>query len=79
MGTVIVNRALATSPMGLDEIAIDQQLGYPPLAVIPPEPDLCLRAQTAHAPLVTFFPESLMAENLIALAAKLEPAGKVAA
>lgn len=72
IGTVIVNRAVVASAIGLQEI--DE-----PLGVIPPEPDLCLRAQTAHAPLVAFLPESLMAENLIALAARLEPGVKVAA
>lgn len=72
IGTVIVYRAAAAAP--IDPEGIDQVLG-----VIPPEPDLCLRAQTAHAPLVAFLPESLMAENLIALAARLEPAVKAAA
>jgi pilus assembly protein CpaE len=72
MGTVIVNRALVASPVELDGVA-------EALAIIPPEPDLCLRAQTAHAPLVAFLPESLMAENLIALAARLEPAVRAAA
>jgi MinD-like ATPase involved in chromosome partitioning or flagellar assembly len=72
MGTVIVNRAAVASPAELAGIE-------EPLAVIPPEPDLCLRAQTAHAPLVAFLPESLMAENLIALAAKLAPVVKAAA
>jgi hypothetical protein len=57
-GTVIVNRAAAALPVELEGIE-DQ------LAIIPPEPDLCLRAQTPHAPMVTFLPESLMAENLM--------------
>jgi len=77
MGTVIMNRALLASPMHLEEI--HAQLGYPPLGLIPPEPDLCLCAQTAHAPLLAFLPESLMAENLIALAARIEPTVKAAA
>ena len=72
MGTVIVNRTLIASPMELE--GIDE-----PLAVIPPEPDLCLRAQAAHTPLVAFLPESLMAKNLIALAARLEPVVRAAA
>jgi pilus assembly protein CpaE len=71
IGTVIVNRAVVGSPMEMKEID--------PLALIPPEPDLCLRAQTAHAPLVAFLPGSLLAESLTALAARLEPAVRIAA
>ncbi len=66
---VIVNRAALGAPMPLPEI--DQQLGRHPLGVLPPEPDLCLAAQHAHAPLVAVQPESLLAGALTALAEKL--------
>jgi pilus assembly protein CpaE len=76
MGTVIVSRALVASPAELDEI--NSEIGKP-LGIMPPEPDLCLRAQTAHAPLVALLPESALAESLTALAAGLEPAVRAAA
>src|SRR5579862_4916247 len=54
MGTVIVNRAGAAPPIEPDEISAEIEN---PWGVIPPEADLCLRAQTAHAPLVAFLPD----------------------
>ncbi len=75
MGTVLVNRAGAATPIEPDEISAEIEN---PWGVIPPEADLCLRAQTAHAPLVAFLPESTLAESLIALAANLEPEMRLA-
>ena len=62
---VIVNRSTVVTPMPLQEI--DAQIGIPALGVILPEPDLCLRAQTAHTPLVALQPDSMIADSLIAL------------
>ena len=62
---VIVNRATVVTPISLQEI--DAQLGIPALGVILPEPDLCLRAQTARIPLVALQADSMVAESLIAL------------
>jgi pilus assembly protein CpaE len=76
MGTVIVNRAMGPPQTELDQINAGIEK---PLGIIPAEPDLCLRAQTAHMPLVAFLPKSLLAESLAALAAKVEPAVRVAA
>jgi hypothetical protein len=41
------------------------------LGVIPPAADLCVAAQKAGVPLVAFDPQSLMAQSLITLAARL--------
>lgn len=68
-GTVVVNRTSLTFPMSLPEI--DAQLGCLALGVIPPEPDLCLCAQNARMPLVTFLPDSPLAGSLTALAERL--------
>jgi MinD-like ATPase involved in chromosome partitioning or flagellar assembly len=68
MEIILVNRAALSSPMPLSEI--DTQLGFPALGVIPPGPDVCLAAQHAHAPMVVFEPDTLVAESLIALAEK---------
>ena len=62
---VIVNRVTVVTPMPLPEI--DSQIGIPALGVILPEPDLCLRAQTARTPLVALQPDSMIAESLITL------------
>jgi len=62
---VIVNRVTVVTPMTLPEI--DTQIGIPALGVILPEPDLCLRAQTARTPLVALQPDSMIAESLITL------------
>ncbi len=76
VATVIVNRANLGCPMPMAEI--DTQLGCPAFGVIPPEPDLCLRAQNARTPLVVFQPDSLVAESLIALAERLASASAAA-
>ncbi len=68
---VLVNRVALVSPMSLSDI--DAQLGRSPLAVIPPGPDLCATAQSAHLPLVALQPESLLAGSLISLCGKLGP------
>lgn len=67
---VLVNRAALVSPMSLAEI--DAQLGRPPLAVVPPSPDLCATAENAHLPLVAIQPESLIAASLVALSGSLQ-------
>jgi pilus assembly protein CpaE len=66
---VIVNRASVVTPMPLPDI--DLQVGIPSLGMILPEPDLCLRSQTARAPLVAVQPDSLIAGSLIALSQTL--------
>lgn len=66
--TMVVNRAQLSCPMPLREV--EAQLGFPPLAVMPPAPDLCLAAQHAHLPVIAFQPESLVADSLVALAVK---------
>jgi len=65
---MVVNRALLSCPMPLAEV--ETQLGFPPLAVVPPAPEICLAAQRGHVPLVAFQPDSLVAESLNALAEK---------
>jgi pilus assembly protein CpaE len=79
-GAVVVSRAPLHFPMSVAEI--DKQLGSPSLGAIPSEADLCQSAQNASTPLVTFAPESSVAESLIALAERLSssrqwPAGAV--
>jgi pilus assembly protein CpaE len=69
IGSVIVNRASLATPMPIPDI--EAQLGIPTLAVIPPAPDLCVAAQKAGVPLVSFDPQSLMAQSLITLAGRL--------
>ncbi len=59
MGAVIVNRTALVSPMAIHDI--ENQLSIPILGVIPPAPDLCASAQSAHTPLLTFDIESLPA------------------
>ena len=68
-GTVVMNRASLAFPMSLPEI--DAQIGHLALGEIPPEPNLCLCAQNARMPLVTFLPESPVAGSLAALAERL--------
>lgn len=72
IGAVIVNRSSANSPMPISEITmlIDCQV----LGMLPPNADLCLKAQSARAPLVTIDSESLLASSLNALAEVLAPA-----
>lgn len=69
MGAVIVNRAPLNASASIAEIEL--QLGVPILGVIPPAPDICCAAQTAHTPLVAFDPESVAAGSLTALAERL--------
>ncbi len=69
ISAVIVNRASVVTPMPLPDI--DLQVGIPSLGMILPEPDLCLRSQTAHTPLVAVQPDSLIAGSLIALSQTL--------
>jgi pilus assembly protein CpaE len=64
---ILVNRALLSCPMPILEI--ENQLG-PSLGVIPPGSDICLKAQQARSPLVACQPESLVADSLVAIAAK---------
>jgi MinD-like ATPase involved in chromosome partitioning or flagellar assembly len=72
IGAVIVNRSSANSPMPMSEInvLIDCQV----LGMLPPNADLCLKSQSARAPLVTIDSESLLASSLNALAEVLAPA-----
>jgi pilus assembly protein CpaE len=72
IGALIVNSVVTSSPMPLPEIYT--RLGCQLLGVIPPDADLCLSAQNACAPLVTLYPESLMAESLNVLSEVLAPA-----
>jgi pilus assembly protein CpaE len=65
---ILVNRASLSAPMPLPEI--ETELGFPALGVVPPGPDVCLGAQHAHTPVITFQPDSLVADSLIALAEK---------
>jgi hypothetical protein len=65
---IVVNRAVLSCPMPLAEV--ETQLGFPPLAVVPPGPDLCLGAQHVHLPVIAFQPESLVADSLTGLAEK---------
>ncbi len=65
---MVVNRALLSCPMPLGEV--EAQLGFPPLAVVPPGPDVCLGAQQAHVPVIVFQPDCLVADSLIGLAEK---------
>jgi Flp pilus assembly CpaE family ATPase len=68
-GAAVVNRVPLAAPAELSEVA--SVLGIPVMGVIPPAPDLCLRAYKAHIPVVTLDPESLLAESLVGLAASL--------
>jgi pilus assembly protein CpaE len=65
---ILVNRAAPHCPMPLPEI--ETQLGIAALGVVPPGPDTCLGAEIAHAPVITFEPDSLVADSLITLARK---------
>jgi pilus assembly protein CpaE len=67
---IVVNRSLLSCPIPLAEV--EAQLGFPPLAVVPPGPDICLAAQRAHLPVIAFQPDSLVSDSLIGLAAKCE-------
>jgi Flp pilus assembly CpaE family ATPase len=72
VGAVIVNRASVGCPMPLSEIESLFQRHL--LGVIPSAADLCLRAQTTGAPLVSLHPESLIAASLDDLSKTLAPA-----
>lgn len=69
---VIVNRVALACPASLSEI--EQQLGVPVAAVVPPNPDLCIQARKSGAPVVFFQPESPVAVSLVELSGKLEEA-----
>jgi signal transduction histidine kinase len=57
--------AMLAAPAELSEVA--RSLGIPIMGVIPPAPDLCLRAHKAHVPVVTLDPESMLAESFVRL------------
>ena len=71
-GAIIVNREALATPIPIPEI--EAELGAPTLAVISPAPDLCNAAQNAATPVVTFDPESLVADSLTKLAERLASA-----
>jgi Flp pilus assembly CpaE family ATPase len=66
--TVLVNRAVMANPLPLPEIVL--QLG-PIMAVVPPDPEMCMLAQAAGTPLVLHRPESNAAMTLRRLAERL--------
>lgn len=70
LGTVVVNRAALACPMALSDIEL--ALGASILGVVPPAVDLCVSAEKAHAPVVTFDPESLMSRSLMNLADRVD-------
>lgn len=70
IGAVIVNRAPLALPMPIHDI--EMQLGIPAFGVIPPAPDLCIAAEEAHRPIISWDPDSLAAGSLAALAGMLE-------
>jgi Flp pilus assembly CpaE family ATPase len=72
VGAVIVNRASVACPVPLLEI--ETLLNCRVLGVVPPAPDLCLRAQNAGVPVAVLDPESLISGSLNDLAEILAPA-----
>jgi MinD-like ATPase involved in chromosome partitioning or flagellar assembly/CheY-like chemotaxis protein len=72
VGAVIVNRAVVSCPMPLQEI--DTLLNCQVLRVIPPAPDLCLSAQNAGLPLTMLHAESLIAGSFNDLSEIVAPA-----
>jgi Flp pilus assembly CpaE family ATPase len=72
LGAVIVSRASVGCPPPLSEI--EDLLDCRVLGVVPPAPDLCLRAQNAGLPVAVLDPESLMSGSLNELSEKLAPA-----
>jgi len=73
---VVVNRTALACAMPLSEI--EQRLGIPLAAVIPPNADLCVQARRVGAPVVFFQPESPVAVSLLELSGKLEEAALAA-
>jgi pilus assembly protein CpaE len=71
VGAVMVNRTSANEPMPISEI--NDLLDCQVLGMLPPNADLCLKAQSARAPLVTMDSESLLASGLNSLAEVLAP------
>ncbi|MGC8794728.1 MAG: AAA family ATPase, partial [Bryobacteraceae bacterium] len=67
---VVVNRVPLSCPLPLEEI--ERELEVRVLGVIPPNPDLCLQARRAGAPVVFFQPESALGASLLELAARLD-------
>jgi len=72
LGAVIVSRASVACPAPLPEI--ESLLDCRVLGVVPPAPDLCLRAQNMGAPVAVLDPESLLSDSLKNLSEILAPA-----
>lgn len=68
-GAVIVNRAMALTPMGMGEIAA--QLSCEILGALPPAIELCARANQAGSPVVFQEPDSTLANVLTDLTQRL--------
>ncbi len=66
---IVVNQAPLVE--GIQKERIEDALGYPVMAIIPPAPDVCAGAQRAGAPLVLHRPRSAPAAAFTALAQKL--------
>jgi len=72
LGAVLVSRAPVGCPAPLPEI--ESLLKCRVLGVVPPAPDLCLRAQNAGMPVAVLNPESQMSGSLDDLSETLAPA-----
>ena len=68
IGIVVVDCIPVGRPMPLSEV--ESRLGSSPIAVIPPDADICLAAQHAGVPLIAFEPDGLVSGRLIELAGK---------
>lgn len=65
-GTIVVNRYTRDVPLELTDL--EQQLGLPMIAVIPPSPEHCVGAHKARKSVIALDPESLLASCLVELA-----------
>jgi len=69
---IIVNRSAIASPPALNEVR--KALGIPILGVIPPAADLCSAAAKARRAIVSFDPQSMVAESLALCATSIAAA-----
>lgn len=66
ISVVMVNRGGSSLQLTLSQI--EDSLGFPPLVVVPPAPELAYRAANDGTPMIKLQPESLLAEQFTKLA-----------
>lgn len=71
VGAVVVRRSAESGAFPVADI--DAELGVPVTGVLPPAPELCIRAERTSSTLIQCDPESLIAESVMTLSQRFAP------